>query len=75
MEDFYYYASGQEVEPHSAKFVESDTELRYEFNKENEPEELLANGWQEMSNGEYPWSMTNPLDHDIHHAHKHTEHP
>jgi hypothetical protein len=64
MEDFYYYASGQEVEPYSAKFIESDTELRYEFNKENEPEELLANGWEEMSNGEYPWSITSPLDHD-----------
>jgi len=64
MEALYSHANGEEIEPCTVSFLGSDDQVRYEFNKANVADQLESNGWVEMSNGEYPWSTTNPLEHD-----------
>lgn len=61
MDLLYNCATGKKAEPYAVNFLGIDSEVAYEFHKENNAEELAENGWTELPNGQYPWNKANPL--------------
>lgn len=57
MEERLRYAQGHIIEPYKVSFYDTDTEELYNENKATRQDELDANEWNELDNGEYPDGM------------------